>query len=143
MKKKCRVCKVKLTIENVYKEKLGKYGVMSICKKCLKKRNIIWLKNNPEKKQLLGKQWRSNNKEHIKEYNKEYSKQWHKNNPEYFKQWAKDNPDKVKEYKKQWDLNNPGGYNKYIKERKKTDINFNILCKCRCRQHHALRGTTK
>ena len=59
---------------NFYKEKRGKWGLKSRCKKCDNKRKKNHYKNNKEH----FKEYYENNKEYIKEYNKEYKK----NNPQ-------------------------------------------------------------
>ena len=84
--KKCTKCGEWLVANNYnfHKQKNGKWGLQSRCKKC---------KNN------INKQWKENNKEHIMEYNKEYHKQYYENNKEYHreknKQWREENPEKV------------------------------------------------
>ena len=77
--KKCKTCGEWLVANNYNfsKNKDGKWGLRSKCKKCDKK-------------------WRGNNKE----YSKEYSKEWNKNNEEYIKkhkkQYYKDNKEYIK-----------------------------------------------
>ena len=83
--KKCTKCGEWLVANNYnfYKQKNGKWGLKSRCKKC-------------------DKQYYENNKEHIKEYrenNKEHIK-------EYYKEWREENKDYRKEYEKQWRENN-------------------------------------
>jgi len=73
--------------------------------------------NNPE----YFKQWRKNNSEKIKEYNK----QWKLDHPEYTKQWTIDHP----EYYKQWYLENLEYYNQRYKNKRKTDLKFNLNCR--------------
>ena len=71
--KKCTKCGEWLVANNYnfHKQKNGKWGLQSRCKKC---------KNN------INKQWKENNKEHIMEYNKEYHKQYYENNKEYHRE---------------------------------------------------------
>ena len=139
----------------------------------VKRSSRQWRLKNPEKKKQYDNQWNLDNAEKIKEYhkqrykeNKEYHKQyckeyrknnpekvkqtikrWRLNNPEkvkqYAKKWQLKNPDYVKQYKEQWKLDNPDYFNQNRKQRRETDIAYNILCKCRHRQYQALRGNPK
>ena len=104
--KKCTKCGEWLVANNYnfHKQKNGKWGLQSRCKKC---------KNN------INKQWKENNKEHIMEYNKEYHKQYYENNKEYHreknKQWRENNKERKIELEKEWRKNNK----EYIKEHSK------------------------
>ena len=87
--KKCSKCGEWLVVNSVnfHKSKSGKYGLMSICKKCDKKRMRKYYKNN--KKQILqnSKIYYENNKEQNKQYREihkhqilEYQKQHYNHN---------------------------------------------------------------
>lgn len=49
MRKQCTCCKIEKQTKEFYKKKGGQYGVHAECKKCLKEKNKIYRKNNPEK----------------------------------------------------------------------------------------------
>jgi len=80
------------------------------------------------------KQWRLDHKEEIIEY----SKQWHLDNPEYFKQYAQ--TDKEKERKKQWYANHPEYYNQWCRNRRRTDLKFNLNSRITVAIYKSLKG---
>lgn len=88
--KVCTKCKRILVANNINfgKEKYGKYGLRSKCRKC---------RNECKKK------YREDNKDKIKEY----QEQWRENNKDKIKDYYKDNQDKIKEKSRQWNKNNP------------------------------------
>ena len=75
----CTGCNIEKELNEFYKHKTGKYGVVSKCKACKKE---------------YGKEWR--------EANADYGKEWHKANAEKIKEWYKANSDKKKEYNKDY-----------------------------------------
>ena len=101
------------------------------------------------------KEYQKNNAEHIKRY----KELWLKNNPgymkQYEKQWRKDNREKRKEYKGQWQINNrkklkeynqqygenhKGQRNQRVRNRRRTDLKFNLNCKIVCAINLSLKG---
>ena len=121
--KTCTKCGETLpaTTEYFYKQKNGKYGLHSICKKCLiecgkqyrennkdkiAERNKQYYKNNKDKIAELNKQYRENNKDKIAELGKQYYEDNKDKIAEQQKQYRKDNKDKIKEYHKQYYENN-------------------------------------
>jgi hypothetical protein len=73
-----------------------------ICKICRSEYNKEWRENNKEHIKEHHKEWRENNKEHIKQYyenNKEHKK-------EYIKEWCENNKEHCKERNKEWCENN-------------------------------------
>ena len=115
--KKCKTCGEWLVANNYNfsKNKDGKWGLRSKCKKCDKK----WRGNNKEYSKEYSKEWNKNNEEYIKKHKKQY----YKDNKEYIKekrkQYYKDNKEYIKEYRKQYRENNKEHYNKYNKEWRK------------------------
>lgn len=121
--KKCTKCGRLLIANeiNFSKNKNEKWGLSARCKKCDKKYNKQWRKNNPEyqkqwhkehkekvnerhrqhyqdNKEEINERHKQYNKEHkeeISEYNKQYREEHKEEKKEYYKQWAKNNPDKV------------------------------------------------
>ena len=87
--KKCSKCGEWLVAStvNFHKNKGGKYGLKSNCKKCYAKNNKQRYKNNKEKISEYNKQRYKNNKEKILEYHKQY---------------RKNNKEKILEYNKQY-----------------------------------------
>jgi hypothetical protein len=49
VRKKCTYCKIEKHVKEFYKKKNGLYGVHAECKKCLKSKNKIYRKENPDK----------------------------------------------------------------------------------------------
>ena len=89
-------------------------------------------------KQITGrthKEWREENKEHIKERKKEYNetnkdkiKEYYETNKDKIKEYNETNKDKIKEKNKEYRVNNK----EKIKENKKEYGSENILCECGC-----------
>ena len=73
--KTCTKCGETLpaTTEYFYKQKNGKYGLLSICKKCIAERGKQYREDNKDKIAERNKQYYKNNKDNIAEY----QKQWH------------------------------------------------------------------
>lgn len=64
--------------------------------------------------------------------NKEYRKKW-------MEKWLKNHPG----YTKQYYQNNKERKNKYFRNRRRTDINYRILCNLRRRLHHVIKEGLK
>ena len=130
--KECTKCGEWLVANNYnfHKQKNGKWGLQSRCKKC---------KNN------TNKQWRENNKEHIMEYRKKY----HKNNKEYNKErnkkWCENNKEYRKEYRKEYYKNNKNYFKEHSKgwRRDNPEKIFNNHNKRRSKEENQGRGITK
>ena len=123
----CSVCKEMLVAYNgnFGKEKGGKYGLRSRCKRCRKIERKEYYEENKEKikeyhkkhyeeNKELYKEYREENKEKIKEYHREY----YEENKEYYKGYYEENKEKIKKRYKKWYKNNPEKqFNKYAKRR--------------------------
>ena len=63
------------------------------------------------------------------------------------KEYESENREKIKEYKRQHFQHNKNKINEsrkiYFKNRRKTDVNFRLICNTRRRIHHALNGESK
>ena len=122
--KVCKKCGEILVANNMNyaKQKAGKYGLRSDCKKCMSQRKKEYYKNNTEQIKEYQKEYYKNNTEQIKEHKKEYrknnterikehKKEYYKNNVEYFKEQRKEyyqaHKDQEKEYNKEYRKNNP------------------------------------
>ena len=123
---------------NFYKQKNGKWGLKSRCKKCDKqyyennKEHIKeYRENNKEYFKEYVKQWREEKKDYRKEYEKQYrennkerckesEKKWRENNKEYKKEYVKqyyeNNKEYIKEYKKKYRENNKEYFKEYVKQ---------------------------
>lgn len=113
--KVCSKCKRILVanISNFKKNKGGKYGLFSVCKKCEKK----YREDNKKKIHECQKRYYDDNKEKLKDYRKRYykknkekederNKQYYKKNKkdilEYHEQYYTENKDEILEYHKQY-----------------------------------------
>jgi hypothetical protein len=109
MFKICSKCDIEKDISDFHKNKHGKFGVRSICKKCMKS------KYKYEKK---GR--RCNPNFDMKSYQKEYQKKW-----------REDNKDIVKEKKKNHYINNKENYKnqskQYNRKRRYEDPIYRII----------------
>jgi hypothetical protein len=106
--KVCSKCGVWKPLEEYNKNKNCKGGRLTVCRECQKKYQKQWKRNNLEH----NRQYRENNKEHIKEY----QKQWRRNNPEYVRQYREDNIEYIKERDKQYRENNKEYKKEYLKQ---------------------------
>lgn len=61
--KQCTKCGETKDVGQYYKSNSGRYGVMSICKFCDKKRNQKWMQENADKNRANTKVWREENPE--------------------------------------------------------------------------------
>lgn len=112
-KKICNKCKVEKSINNFYKDRTSKSGYSNFCKVCkcniekenykkdpkkYKKRYKNWIKNNPQLKKDIDKQYRIKNKKRLNDYNIKY----------YYEILKKDNHWKENHNKKtrEWQLKN-------------------------------------
>ena len=146
--RKCTKCGEWLVAStvNFCKDKRGKYGLESNCKKCKAERHKQWYEKNKEHYVEYQKQHRNNNKEYYEEYHKQYydgnrdkileqhkqyrddnrdkileqHKQYYENNKEYYeeyrKHWYKKNKDNKRKYNKQYCKNNKEYYEEYHKQ---------------------------
>ena len=138
--KKCTKCGEWLVANkiNFYKDKKGKWGFKSCCKKCDNKRKKNHIKNNKEHYKEYSKEYYENNKEHYKEYSKEY----YENNKEYLKEYSKEY---YKEYYKEYKKNNRKYFNEKNKIYRKNNpqVVFNYSNKRRNKLENQGRGITK
>lgn len=88
--KKCTHCSKFKTVDNFYKVKNGKFGVMATCKHCISEKRKQKYHSNKEYRQQRvkqAKQYYQDHKEHVKAY---------------VKQWIKDYPEGVDSYAEKW-----------------------------------------
>ena len=113
--KTCTKCGETLpaTTEYFHKQKRGKYGLRSKCKKCILEQKKQYYEDNKDKISEYKKQYYEDNKDKIKQYcenNKdkiaEYHKQYREDNKDKIseknKQYYENNKDKIAERNKQW-----------------------------------------
>lgn len=162
----CTGCHKEKTISEFYKHKGRKNGLGSQCKLCQDKQHKEYKDNNIEKIKIYQTKY---HKERGKENylkNKEKIKKWQLENKEkialqgkksrlknkeklikYRKEYRKNNKEKISKNDKEWRKNNKEKINKrtnkHLKERRKTDINFKIICNLRTRIWNVLRGNNK
>ena len=98
--KTCTKCGKTLpaTTEYFHKDKKGKYGLVSKCKRCRAEQDKQYRENNKDKISEQHKQWYKDNKDKIAEQHK----QWYEDNKYKIKQYYEDNKDKIAEQHKQW-----------------------------------------
>jgi len=144
--KKCKKCEEIKPITEFGKHKITKDGLRTICKICNSNNSKKYYNDNID----LIKEYYKKNNETIKNKRKEYykkniegekekskiyrkeniikikekQKEWLKNNPNYKKEWIDKNPNYHKEYNENYKLIR----NEKTKERKKTDLIFNLRC---------------
>ena len=90
-KKRCKICKESLDINEFYRYKNNKDGLRHECKKCWDKKSQEWFKNNPNKRREYSKKFRLIHPEKRIEYylkNKEHflrkTYEWRKKNKDKF-----------------------------------------------------------
>jgi len=129
--------------------KNSKDGHGNWCRECLKKyykdnskkmkaRTKKWCKKNPDKVE----KWLEENPDHKKKWCEEHpsrGKEWREKNPNYYKEWCGKNPGYVSPGR----IENPDYINNWMKNKRKADSNFNMLCILRSRLNNALKGASK
>ncbi len=136
--KKCRKCGEEKSIDEFYKHKKMYDGYLNFCKRCVLRRVKIHGEKNRERIKRYCRKWQKENKDKRKEYredNPDKIKLWRDRDYSKHKQkyiarankYYKDNPEKVKEYARV-----------YNNMRRKTDINYKILCNLRRRLHNTI-----
>lgn len=122
------------TTEYFNKQKTGKLGLRADCKNCKKEKNKEWREANKG----YNKQYCKKNKERVKEQVRDRYKRWYKKtkNKEkvksYYTQWCEENKKIIRLKKKE-----------YVRKRRNNDIGYRILCNCRTRLCHAVKGKNK
>ena len=102
--KKCNHCKKFIAVDQFYKVKHGKFGVMSTCKHCIsEKRKQKYHSDERYREQRIqqAKQYYQDHKEQVKAY---------------VKQWMKEHTKYVNRYVKKWQQENREYYRKYVRE---------------------------
>ena len=122
--KNCSKCKEEKELKYFPKNKNNKDGLARQCKECYKKYD----KANQENQREYRKHYRST--ELSKQQEKGYAKK-----PKAIL--------KKKAFIKKWNENNPNYYNDYVRERRKTDVEFRLTRNLRCRFYHAINNKTK
>jgi len=104
--KTCRICNIKKSIDNFYKNKRNKDGFFHECKSCHFENGKNWRNKNKDYASLKRKETYENDKEK----NHNYTRAWRKNNPDLSKQKRHDhyiaNKDRHNENCKAWNKNN-------------------------------------
>jgi hypothetical protein len=91
--KTCKACGVKKPVSEFHHQALGKFGVTSKCKPCKNAMTKAWEIKNPEQCREKVRNWRANNREHVRENGRiayaanrkshiEKQVAWQKRNPE-------------------------------------------------------------
>lgn len=80
----CFKCKKEISLEDFYKHKGHKDGLMSSCKKCTNKTNKYNYKKYKDKRLEWAKQYRLGHKEELKKWGKD----WYKKNKDRVKNYA-------------------------------------------------------
>jgi len=116
--RKCTKCGEWLVANNSYfsKNKCGKYGLQSKCKRCDNKRRKKYYKENKEKILESCKEYRKNHSEQRKIYQKQYYEEHKDTIKENQKKYYKENKETALKRNKQWKENN---LNHMIEYRKK------------------------
>ena len=154
--KTCTKCGETLpaTTEYFHKQKLGKYGLYSECKKCRTKRHKQYYEDNKEKISEQHKQYYEDNKDKIKQYyedNKDKIKQYYEDNKdkilEQKKQYREDNKDKISERNKQYYEDNKDKISEQRKQYRATPqgqaSGFNRSCRRRTKEQNQGNGINK
>ena len=131
--KTCTKCGETLpaTTEYFYKHNSCKYGLRSVCKKCIAERGKQYRENNKEKELKRHKQYYENNKEKIAERSKQHYKDNKDKIAERSKQYRENNKDKIKKQQKQY-YSTPQGQ----------VVAFNRSCRRRTKEQNQGNGIT-
>lgn len=132
IEKQCTTCGEKKPVEEFDKQKRGKYGIKSMCKKCTKSASAKQYQRNSEHRLMVAAKWRKANPERIKELSAEN----YKNNRERIiknvTKWQNDNPERRRINKAKSQRNNPENmYARSARWRKKHPETCRIICRNR------------
>lgn len=149
---KCKRILVANTI-NFHKDKIGKYGLKSYCKRCEKEKKKKYYDNNKEEINTKIKKYRKDNKKEISKRRKEHynehkeeiiekNKEYYNNNKEEIskkkkecydkhreeisernKKYYNNNKEEIKENNKEYRKNNPNKYFNYSNKRRQLKDN--------------------
>jgi hypothetical protein len=134
--KTCTKCKIEKDLDLFYRQKPGKHGRSSICKKCKYDRDQLYKKENPEKVAKYYSKYRENNLEKVKLKDRLCRKRARESRPDTIKQQKRKSyeKDKSRVYKRNA---------KYVKERSQEDPSFRICLALRSRIHSVLKKNKK
>ena len=65
MTKTCTRCRETKDVADFHREKLGKHGVMSVCKVCRSGHSAEWVRSNRERASARMREWRQKNKDKV------------------------------------------------------------------------------
>ena len=122
--KKCSKCGIISLKSNFHKNKNMNDGFQPYCKSCIKKYYL----ENRDRLRNKHKCYNKENRDRIKEYQMKN----HDKIKNYIKQYFQQNKKKINETRRQ-----------YEKNRRKTDLNYRLICNTRRRIHHPLNGKSK
>jgi hypothetical protein len=139
-RKICSKCNIEKEFFEFGKSKSSKDGLLYCCKECNRKRGKKYHSENLEKHSKRMKKYYENNidierekRQNWRKNNPEYNKSYYENKKEFVKElnrkWRESNKDKLKEYKKK----NRQIINEQVKNRRQTDIIFNLSNRVRSR----------
>lgn len=161
--KVCSKCGIEKEICEFHKCSKTLCGYRAKCKLCINEESRNYSQNNREIRNRIQQEWRNNNEEKVKNYRKKYYdnnpekfilisrlyrlqnkekvkeqlKKYYENNLEYHKKraklWIEKNKERKKEYQKNWKKNNKEHVKKYLYEKNKNDLLYNLIRKCRSR----------
>jgi len=139
----CPKCKIEKELSEFSKNNRNKDKLCYNCKDCRNKSGQIYREKHVDKEVKRHKKYRDNNKVKILEQNKRYNaehreerktynkKSWLENK-DYYKNYRLKNKERIRKYK-----------NNYCVQRRKTDIEYKILCNLRGRLSHVIENNSK
>lgn len=154
----CSTCKIEKPLTDYYKHASNNDGHFGECKACCYQRQLKWKRENPDRRRELGRRGGlkhyAKNRERLKEEVRKYraanpdkikalnQKLWKANSERYRKagkKWREANKDRIRAYKQ----GRKAIRAKQIRERRKTDINYKLMCQLRTRLNRALKRPQK
>ena len=113
------------------------------CRECQKEYRKAWYQQNREKIKEWGKAYYEQNAEKLKEQQKAYHKQNREKLKEKMKAYYKQNREKIKEQRKAYRKQNRDKIRIYVRNKRKTNLNFKLADNLRKRVRLALNGKSK
>jgi len=145
--KKCSCCGIIKPLSEYHKRSEAKDGRKSACKKCRAKRSRDRRYRDIDECRRKEKISRDKRKDKIKEYRRRYRAKYREKINEYSRNLRRKNREHYREYHKKWSKNEKRRLyiNEYMKNKRRTDVNFNILelLRARLRRVLFLRGIEK
>ena len=152
--KTCNTCGQEKPLDQFNKDKGKKDGLATLCKECRRK----YRKTTKAIVDEYNRNYRVENRARLVQKDRKYyeenkttlcerSKKRYAQNPEKHRlaaaEYREANPEKSRAIVRKYHSKHKDEAAAYVRERRQTNVNFRLICNCRSRLRHALKGKTK